>query len=129
MRVIEPGHVYEVEHVDANDDDRRLNRHSTVIRFVRRRDDHGELLPEHDRECGILTQELLRVAIDRTLYLYAEAPCEEDTEILLALRRALVLYESRAARRNIEKLAQPEEQPVCPVCHHIFCTHIVRGTA
>lgn len=115
MRVLKEGHVYAMDNVDGDGEQ--------VVSFVLRRDEHGELLPAGEREPGILTQELLRVAIDRTLYLYAEGPCDEDTEIVLALRRALVLYESRAARRNIEKLAQPEEQPLCSICHHIFCTH------
>jgi hypothetical protein len=68
---------------------------------------------------------LLRVAIDRTLYLYAEAPCDEDTRVVEHLRAALVLYESRAARRSIEKLSKPEQAEVCPICHHVLCQHKV----
>lgn len=113
MRVMDSGHIYELENVDGPG--------SQELRFVRRRDGHGE--PTSSREPGILTQELLRVAIDRTLYLYAEAPCDEDTEILDCLRNALSLYESRAARRTIEKLSKPEEAPRCPVCGHILCLH------
>lgn len=115
MRVIQAGHVYAAENVDGAGEQQ--------IRFVRRRDRRGELLPEREREEGILTQELLRVAIDRTLYLYGEAPCDEDTEIVEALRRALTLYESRAARRSIEKLARPEDAATCGTCGHILCGH------
>jgi len=115
MKVIDPGHIYAVENVGATGEQH--------IQFVRRRDDRGEPLLESERIPGILTQELLRVAIDRTLYLYAEAPCDEDTEIVEHLRAALTLYESRAARRKIEKLAKPEEARICNVCGHILCDH------
>lgn len=89
MRVIDPGHVYGIVNVDGDGEQ--------VIRFVRRRDDHGEPLADRDREPGILTQELLRVAIDRTLYLYAEAPCDEDT-------RAGVLRDAGGAAQHREAL-------------------------
>lgn len=115
MRVIEPGHVYEVQNVDGIGTQR--------IDFVRRRNERGELLDSVGRTQGILTQELLRVAIDRTLYLYAEDPCDEDTEIINHLRAALILNEGRAARRSIEKLAKPEEAPVCDIYQHILCRH------
>lgn len=117
MKVLEPGHLYELEEVDI------IGGANQRVRFVRRRDDRGELLPDDLRKPGILTQELLRVAIDRTLYLYAEAPCDEDTEIIDHLRAALCLYESRASRRAIEKLAKPEEADVCGFCGHILCGH------
>lgn len=115
MRVIDPGHIYAVKNVDGDGEQH--------IQFVRRRDDHGELLDDSLCIPGILTQELLRVAIDRTLYLYAEAPCDEDTEIVDCLRTAFTLYESRSARRTIEKLAKPEKAKICDICHHILCGH------
>ncbi len=114
MRVIEPGHVYEVQNVDGSGTQR--------IAFVRRRDKEGELLPEKLRREGILTQELLRVCIDRTLYLNAENPCREDVEIVDRLRDVLRAYEARAARRTIEKLSMPEKHAPCPTCH-ILCWH------
>lgn len=115
MKVIESGHVYVVEDADGDS--------TQTIRFVRRRDEIGEPLPKGYRAPGILSQELLRVLIDRTFYLYEEAPCDEDTQIIEKLRECLQLYESRAARRTIEKLSKPEEAEVCPLCHHILCLH------
>lgn len=115
MRVIRPGHVYELDNVDGDD--------KQHIYFVTRRDENGELLPEGLRSEGILTQELLRVAIDRTFYLYAEAPCDEDTEIIEHLRAALTLYETRAARRHIERLSMIERVVPCPDCGHIHPNH------
>lgn len=115
MKIASAGHVYEVENVDGND--------RQTIRFVRRRGPNGEPLPSDQREEGILSQELLRVLIDRTLYLNAEAPCDEDVAIVDHLRSALGLYESRAARRSIERLARPEMASPCPDCGHILCLH------
>jgi len=77
-------------------------------------------MDEHE---GILGQELLRVLIDRTLYLNAEVPCPENIAIIDRLRECLRLYESRASRRTIEKMPMPEKMDVCPVCHHILCSH------
>lgn len=119
MKVIEPGHVYEVQNVDGPGTQR--------IEFVRRRDDEASMLPKDARREGILTQELLRVAIDRTLYLNAEAPCPENVEIVNALRHALGLYESRAARRTVEKHAMIERADVCEICQHMLCTHRGEG--
>lgn len=119
MRVVEPGHVYEVQNVDGDGVQR--------IEFVRRRDDEAVVLAQAERRQGILTQELLRVAIDRTLYLNAEGPCAENVEIIDCLRRALSLYESRAARRTVEKHAMIERADVCEVCQHMLCTHRGEG--
>lgn len=116
MKVIEAGHVYEVEHVDGDK--------TQAITFVRRRGADGELLLPEDRHEGILAQELLRVLIDRVLYLYAERPCDEDTRIVEHLRSALVQFEARASRRTIEKLAMPEKAEPCPYCHHLLCAHM-----
>lgn len=120
MKVIEPGHVYDVENVDGPGKQR--------IEFVRRRDDAARLLPPKERTEGILSQELLRVLIDRTLYLNQEAPCTENVEIVDALRLALTRYESRAARRSIEGLPMLEREPTCGVCGHVLCLHD-RGTS
>lgn len=117
MKVLDDGHIYELENVDGS-----INGGPTQqLHFVRRRDWRGELLPESVRQPGILTQELLRVAIDRTLYLHAEAPCDEDTRIVEHLRAAFSLFESRASRRAIEKLSKPELATACTTCGHIAC--------
>ena len=115
MKVIEPGHVYRLQNVDGDG--------WQEIRFVRRRGDEATILPADERTEGILTQELLRVAIDRTLYLNDEAPCPENVTIVSALREALAAYESRAARRTIEKQPMIERTDVCEICQHVLCSH------
>lgn len=115
MRIQEPGHVYFVANVDGPGEQR--------IVFVRRRGANAELLPEIERERGILSQELVRVLVDRVRYLNDEDPCAEDVAIIGHLRDVLRLFEARAARRTIEKLAMPEVAEACPICHHLLCAH------
>jgi hypothetical protein len=115
MEVVEAGHVYDVQNVDGDGTQR--------LQFVRRRDDEAVLLPADERGEGILGQELLRVLIDRTLYLNAEAPCTENVVILESLRTALQQYEIRAARRTIEKHPMIERMDVCEECQHALCVH------
>jgi hypothetical protein len=112
MRIVEPGHLYLVKNIDGPGEQE--------IRFVRRRDERALLLDEF--KPGILSQELLRVLIDRTRYLNDEDPCAEDVEIIHKLRDCLRLFEARAARRTIEKLPMPETASACPRCHHILCS-------
>lgn len=113
MKVIDPGHVYEVENIDGDG--------TQIIQFVQRRGWDAELLPEEEREEGIQSQELLRVLIDRTLYLHAEQPWQENVKIVHNLRDALRLYEARAARRSIERLSMPERAKNCASCGHVLC--------
>ena len=113
MQIIDPGHVYRLYNADGEG--------TQTIRFVRRRGDDGERIETKSE--GILSQELLRVLINRTLYLNDEDPCIEDVEIVHKLRDCLKLYESRAARRTIEKLSMPEKTDACPICHHLLCNH------
>lgn len=119
MIVVMPGHVYDVQNVDGDGTQR--------VAFVLRRDEEARLLPTGERDEGILAQELLRVLIDRTLYLNAEAPCVENVGIVDRLRECLRLFETRAARRTIEALPMPELQDVCEECQHVLCLHRGEG--
>lgn len=114
MKVILAGHVYDVENLGDG---------TQRIQFVQRRDGAARLLPEDQHVDGVLSQELLRVLIDRTLYLNAEAPCVESIEIVGHLRAALTLFETRAARRVIEKMPMVEREGTCPECGHLLCDH------
>lgn len=118
MRILLAGHVYLAEEVGGV---RGQEAGHQTIAFVRRRDEHARLLPPDEQAPGLLSQELLRVLIDRVRYLNDEDPCVEDVEILGRLRDALRPFETRAARRTIEKLPMPETAPACPLCHHLLC--------
>lgn len=88
MEVIKAGHEYYLNNLDGN--------RSETLDFVNR--GHGE-----DRE-GTSNQEVLRVLIDRVNFLEAEVHWEGNKQILLHLRMALVLHESRHLERAVEKL-------------------------
>lgn len=113
MKIIDPGHTYEVENVDGEG--------TQTIQFVHRRGHDGQLLAEDQRKEGIQSQELLRVLIDRTIYLHIEQPWSENVKIVQQLRDALRTYEARAARSAVEKLPMPERQSFCKECGHFLC--------
>lgn len=113
MKILTPGHHYRLSNRDGGG--------SQDIRFVTRRGPDGELLPEGERFPGLMSQDLLRVLIDRNFYLSEEVPCAENVEIAFHLRKALELYEARAARRSIEKITRIEFASTCDSCGHILC--------
>ena len=91
MKVVDPGHVYELDHLGG--------RGSQTIRFVKR--SGGAAV--HDEEWdGLQTQEVLRALIDRTDYLFDILPCVESGDAAWHLRMALFEYEARAYRRKQE---------------------------
>lgn len=103
MKIIDPGHRYVVENIDGNG--------TQIIQFVKRRGTNGGLLPNVEMVEGIQSQELLRVLIDRTIYLHKEQAWHENVDVINHLRDALRLYEIRAAHRLIEKTSMPELVP------------------
>lgn len=87
MKVIIPGHKYELDHLDWNN--------KTTLQFVDRW--HG-----CDIE-WINNQELLRVLIDRVHFMEEELHWDGNKRILENLREALVLHEARALERKVSK--------------------------
>ncbi len=80
MRVIECGHIYELENKEGS---------TQTLTFFRD-------LPE-DRSThhnGALCQEVLRALLDRMHELLRQKPCQESVEIIQHLRAAFVLFES-----------------------------------
>lgn len=85
-----------------------------MLQFIQR-------LPYHLKKEGVLNQEVLRALIDRVKVLNAEVPWEGNKEILYHLRMALVLHESRALFRKVEKKElDPEHLPVGDDGHFII---------
>ena len=89
MKVIDPGHIYELDTLDGD--------FRQVVRFVKRF--RGAL-----NHSGTVNQELLRVLIDRVRFLDAEKPWPLNEQIIYHLRMALVLHEARALIRKVEKM-------------------------
>lgn len=90
MKVVKPGHVYDLDNLHGNS--------STRLQFY--------MDPElHDGEsrAGPNCQEVIRALIDRVNYLDSEKPWEGNEAIVMHLRSALALFESRAILRKIER--------------------------
>lgn len=93
MKVIEPGHVYQLEHRDGTG--------AGLLVFVNREDG-----TEHE---GTQTQEVIRALIDRTQHCDDCLRWEGNDKIIHHLRMALALHESRAIERKTEKgIIEPE---------------------
>ena len=110
MRTIEPGHIYELSHLDGDG--------TQQLVFVNREEG-----TEHE---GTQTQEVLRsiielleVLIDRTNHCHACLPWDGNYKIIKEmsdaqrnLRRALLFHEDRARERKIDKHGfRPEHVP------------------
>jgi hypothetical protein len=114
MKIIDPGHEYLLEGVGKNAQDQR-------VVFVK---NQGAKYPGNTGyHSGVITQELLRVCIDRTKYLNNQGSCLETEMALAALRQALAWYEVRAARCRgthieAEHAADIDRMPTCPICGH-----------
>lgn len=88
MRVIYPGHRYELDHLDGSG--------KTILQFISR-------APLHAPVEGPTNQEVIRALIDRVKVLDAEVPWSGNEIILHHLRMALTLHECRALLRHVEK--------------------------
>lgn len=124
MKVLDPGHLYELANLDTDDPGNRVER----VRFVKR---IGEKFPGNKAPgyAGTTTQEVIRALIDRTKYVDAQRPDLANSRALHELRSALVEFEMRAAKERgdvaaayrIAAMDEPELAPVCHGCGHILC--------
>lgn len=97
MKIIEPGHIYQLQHLDGSG--------AGMLVFVNREDG-----TEHE---GTQTQEVLRALIDRTKHCDGCLRWEGNDKIIEHLRMALVLHETRALERKTQKgELQPENVKV-----------------
>lgn len=137
MRVVDPGHVYELAHLD--EDKSPTLAQVGHLRFVKRVGAKfpGNAPPAHP---GTTTQEVIRALIDRAHYVDAQDPDPRNGEVVEHLRQALYLLEERAAQRRGERLPKRawrsgldgravgarvlhavEDEPTCRACGHIRC--------
>lgn len=95
MKVVVPGHDYELDHLDGDN--------KTRLQFVSRP-------PLHDHIEGVTNQEVIRALIDRVKVLDSEVRWEGNDKILWHLRMVIALHEARAIIRHVEKgYIKPEE--------------------
>lgn len=96
MKIVEPGHVYELTCLDGE--------MTQLLTFVAREPENGR---EHP---GTQNQEVLRALIDRVQHCQARLSSPLNEQILYHLRMALSLHEARAIVRKTEKgYIQPEQ--------------------
>lgn len=115
MRVIDPGHVYELNALDGDAVQR--------LTFVKR---EGPMYPGNvGHHSGTTLQEVLRACINRLGYVGQQEPCMETTEATQLLVAAIALLEIRAARKHGRYCnVAPRvllEGPTCPKCGHVGC--------
>ncbi len=100
MKILDKGHHYELSSLDGE--------YPQSLQFVKR-------FRGVENRAGTTNQEVIRALIDRVETLNAEAPWAGNAEILSHLRQALVLHESRALERKVQKgEIKPELIAVCP---------------
>jgi hypothetical protein len=103
MKIIEPGHIYQLEHRDGSG--------AGLLVFVNR-----EAGTEHE---GTQTQDILRALIDRTQHCDSCLRWEGNDKIIHHLRMALALHEARALLRKTEKgVITPETIDTAPDGHY-----------
>ena len=133
MKVIDPGHVYNLDWLDG-DPQQRCDWKDGVgegnvapenrLTFVKR---EGPGYPGNvGRHPGTNIQEVLRALIDRVKYLDAQVPHQSNVLVLNALRRAIFNLEVRAAERHgrLDAFSVPaaiELEPTCAKCGHVGC--------
>lgn len=132
MKVIDPGHVYELKWLDGEPDvqSRSCTEECSQNRltFVKR---EGAGYPGNvGHHPGTTIQEVLRALIDRVNYLDNQIPHSANQSVITKLREAIGHLEFRAAARHGRDL-QPflmrmgqhiEDLPTCPKCLHIGCS-------
>lgn len=123
MRIVDPGHEYEVDSLDGPAPQR--------IVFVKR---EGSMYPGNvGHHAGTTTQELLRVCIDRLLYVNRQIACAESEACIGLLRSAILLLEVRAKRRkakslDAKRLVGIETLATCATCGHVVCSETRHGS-
>lgn len=127
MRVIDPGHLYSLAHLDGDG--------GQELRFVKRVGDRypGNAPPPYE---GTTLQEVLRALIDRMEYVDRQAPCAHNRATTRHLREALRSLEVRAAEARGDEHAADlirswryvELASTCAGCGHVCCRRPSCGT-
>jgi hypothetical protein len=121
MRILDPGHKYELEEYDGGT--------VQIVTFMKREGPGYPMNVGHNP--GINCQEALRMIIDRMKYLDKQIHCDDNERAITNLRRTFLEFERRASIRHGAKELEPlqlwdEEVPVelvphCRICGHIQC--------
>jgi len=88
MEVIERGHIYKL--------DTKLGG-EVLLTFFK------DLPHSEESHDGVLCQEVLRALVDCVCELNRHMPCDENVRIIQNLRECIILFETRAYGRMLEK--------------------------
>ncbi len=119
MEILDPGHDYLLRSFDGGD--------SIRLTFVKRNDPPEKYPGNNSANSGTQIQEVLRVVIDRGLYLEGQIACVETQHLIENCRDAIWWLESRHAKRHGTYLhwqissGDIETVPTCLECGHIMC--------
>lgn len=121
MRVIDPGHTYELSTYDCPG----LGRPQT-LKFVKRNDPPEKYPGNTSAYPGTIMQEVFKALIDRLQYVNNQIPCAETEAILGLMQTSLFLLEERANRLhdrslNLGSLDELVALPTCKECGHVQC--------
>lgn len=122
MKVLDPGHSYEVEVYDG-----LLEGLTHDIHFMKR--EGTEYPGNKGTQAGTNCQELMRVLIDRLEYLDHQNPHPNNGAAIQALKFCIFMMEERAAQRHgiIDRLDMSYKQihklVTCKICGHVVCRH------
>lgn len=117
MTIIDPGHMYSLECYDGNI--------IQILGFMKR---EGPGYPGNvGTYPGTNIQEVIRVLINRTMYLNNQIYSRFNGSVIQHLRGALIDLEQRAAIRHGANFTVSgdyiEQIPTCKICGHIVCNH------
>lgn len=115
MKIIDPGHKYELDHLDG------INK--SILTFVKR---EGNKFPGNIGHYeGTNLQEVLRILINRIEYLNNQVPDKRNLVIIHKLLKSIWLLEDRAAERHNRDFdyhyIDIDKEPTCNNCGHIGC--------
>lgn len=117
MKVLDPGHLYQLACLDGD--------RTEFLQFVKRVGARypGNELPAYP---GTTMQEVLRALIDRAQYVNRQISCAETEAAIGLLTAALLLFEVRAKRVKGKQLNLPTVDAavrglICADCGHVAC--------
>lgn len=127
MKVIDPGHMYDLRCLDVDGHIR--------LTFVKR-DYPAWKFPGNDGSYpGTTTQEVMRALIDRAKYVNSQIPHPANQVVIDNLRNSIRELERRAAENHKRELRwneireDIENEPTCNQCGHIQCNGLCRAAA
>lgn len=126
MRVLDPGHRFELDCLDGDG-------RPVILQFAKRIGDHypGNQPPSipgtTSQEVWRVALELLRSTVSRGGYVNGQIACAETEAAGRLIEAAILLLEIRAKRVKSKTLDAASvsgvvEGETCPVCGHVSCT-------